>query len=183
MLTRLLAAQRDAQHSQISGGGGGGGGGSGGTANIKINRRSFPFDLNTLRHESMKGMGERGLVLYRPLGIPAGLPNQAQAQAQAQAQGQGGAGWEETVKRWAAGQTVPFTDRSQEDERTRFEEVGEDELVHGHGAGAGDVHVSVDGVGDGDVDLDADTGAPNGWTSSRVEPVGSTSGDGDIEME
>ena len=164
MLTRLLAAQRDAQHSASPSREAGGG-----TANIKINGHSFPFDLNTLRHESLKGMGERGLVLYRPLGIPAGLPNQAQAQAQ----GKGDAGWEETVKKWAAGQTVPFVNTSQEDERTRFEEVGEDELVHGSGPGAGDV----------DLDADADTGAPNGWTSSLVEPVPSTSADGDVEME
>lgn len=130
MLTRLLAAQRDAQARSGSGNAGKGSSSSSSSSSssfpskITIDGHDLPFDLSYLTPGSMKGMNERGLVLYRPLGILPGLSgpvpqarrNGSNGYGEGEGEGegegaeeQGGINWQDTVKRWAQGQKVPLS--------------------------------------------------------------------------
>lgn len=176
VLTRLLAAQRDAQAR---------GGRSNTTYNVNINGHSFPFDPTVLTPDIMKGMNERGLVLYRPLGIPPGVSRYkggggAGAGAQGQA-GEGGAGvgeWEETVRRWAQGQKVPLAQQAQGADEGRFEEIGEDEDGDvGMGMGA-EMGTDAEIMGAQEQEHGTGQGYPSG-----PQAVGGHGGDEDVEME
>ena len=132
----------------------------------------IPFDL-PLSLDALKGVGERGLVLYRPLGIHAGVGRHNSGTGS----GSGGAGeWGETVRNWRDNATINMArdgggmgmDEEEGGDEGRFEALPDDHVGVGYDAPALEIS-GISGVQDG-VGYESGIGV-------------AASGDGDVEMD